>query len=124
MCFGSRLVEIIVGCCVVILSFCSISWEASRACRVGSACEVFISICAWVLKSFMVLFPRYILKNVHLSPLCFSSWSWRILNVMMCLDVCSLALYQHPPMRCVFVSGWLHLVRSIGPCELCLFLHW
>jgi hypothetical protein len=42
---------------------------------------------------------------------------------MLCLNVHNLALYLHPPMRYVIVSGWLHLVHTIGSWELCLFLH-
>ena len=45
LCFDGRLVGIIVGCCVVILSFCDPSWVASRACRVWSDCGLSISIC-------------------------------------------------------------------------------
>ena len=48
LCRGSSLVEIMVGCCVLLLSFCSPSWVASRACNVVSACNVVISICMWV----------------------------------------------------------------------------
>jgi len=44
LCFGSRLVGIIVGCCVVVFSFYSSSWVASRACRIGSACRGIISM--------------------------------------------------------------------------------
>jgi len=43
-CFGSRRVGIIVGCCVVILSFCSPSRVTSKVCRVWSACGMFSSI--------------------------------------------------------------------------------
>ena len=106
---------IMVGCCVFILSFCSPFRVASRACSVVSSCGVIISICVWVLKSLMVLFPRSILSINHLPPLCFFNWSWSSLNVLLCLDVRSLALNLHPPRRCVLVSGWLHLVHRIGP---------
>ena len=58
LCFGSRLVGMIVGCCVVVLSLCSHSCVAFRACKVGSACVVVISIRVCVLKSLTVLFPR------------------------------------------------------------------
>ena len=92
-------------------------------CRAWSACEVIISICAWVLKSLMVLFARSIPTIGHLPPLSFYIWSLRSLNVLLCLAVRSLTLYLHPPMRCVLGSGWLHLVHIIGPCELCLLLH-
>ena len=114
---------IIVGCSTFILSFCNPSRVASMACSVVSSCGIIISICVWVSKSLIVLFPRSILSIGHLPPLCFSSWSWRSLNVLLCLDVRSLALNLHPSMRCVLVSGWLHLVHSIGPWELCFFLH-
>ena len=124
LCLGSRSVGIMVGCSGFILSSCSPSCVASRACRVGSACGVIISICVWVLKSLIVLFPRFSLTIGHLPPLCFSNWSWRSLNVHLCMDVHNLALYSHPPKRYVLLSGWLHLVHIIGPCELCLFLHW
>jgi hypothetical protein len=36
------------------------------------------------------------------------------LNVLLCLEVRSFALYLHPPRRCVLVSGWLHFLHSIG----------
>jgi hypothetical protein len=70
-----------------------------------------------------VLFPRSILIIGHLPPLCFSDFSWNSLNVLLCLAVRSLELCLQPPRRCVLVRGWLHLVQSIGPCELCFFLH-
>ena len=75
LCLGNSSVEIMVGCCVFILSSCSPSWAASRACIVWSACGAIISICVWVFKSLMVLFPRSILTISNLPPLCFSS-SW------------------------------------------------
>jgi len=112
-----------VGCCVFILSSCSPSWVASKACKNGSACGAIISICVWVLKSLMVLLPWSMVTIGHLPPLFFFVWSWRSLNVLLCLDVRSLAVHLHPPRRCVMVSGWLHLVHSLGPCELYLFLH-
>ncbi len=32
--------------------------------------------------------------------------------------------FTHPPSRCVLlVSGWLHLLQSIGPCSLCCLLN-
>jgi len=81
LCLYSRSVGIMVGYCVFILSSCSPSWVASRAYRVGSACGAIISICVGVLISFMVLFPRSMLTIGNLPLLCFSSWSWRSLNV-------------------------------------------
>ena len=71
----------------------------------------------------MGLFPRSMLIIGHLSPLYFSISSCSSLNVVLCLDVRSLELCLYPPRRCVLVSGWLHLVHSTGPCELCFFLH-
>jgi hypothetical protein len=68
----------------------------------------------------MFLLPRSMLTIDHLPPLCFFNWSWRSLKVLLCLHVRILALYFHPPRRCVLVSGWLHLVYSIGPYELSL----
>jgi len=43
--------------------------------------------------------------------------------VLLCLDVRSLAMNLHSPRRYVLVSGWLHLVHSIGPGDLYFFLH-
>ena len=106
---------IMVGGCVFILSLCSPSWVDYRACSVVSSCGVIIFVCVWVLKSFMVLFPRSILIIGHLPPLCFSSCSCNSLKVLMCLDVRSLALDLHPTRRRVLVSGWLHLAHIIGP---------
>ena len=57
LCFGSSLVGIIVGCCVVVLSFCIPSWVDSRTCKVWSSCGVFTSICMCVLKFFMIFLP-------------------------------------------------------------------
>ena len=73
LCLGSRSVGIMVGCCVFVLSSCSPSWVASRACRFGSVYGAIISICVWVLKSFMVLSPRSMMTIGHLPPLCFSN---------------------------------------------------
>ena len=95
----------------------------SKACNVVSSCGVVISIFAWDLKSLMDLFPRSMLFIGHLPPLCFSNSSCSSLNVLLCLDVRSLELCLQPPRMCVLVSGWLHLVHSIGPYELCFFLH-
>jgi len=63
--FGSRVIGIIVGCSVDVLSFCNPSW----ACRVWSACGVLNSICVCVLKSLTGFFPRSILTIGHLPPL-------------------------------------------------------
>ncbi len=60
LCLGSRSVGIMVGCCVFNLSFCSPSWVTSRASSDVSACGVVISSCIWVLKSYTVLFPRFL----------------------------------------------------------------
>jgi len=123
LCLGSRSVGIMAGFCVFILSFCSPSLVASRACSVLSSCGVIISIRVWILKSSMVLFSRSIMNIAHVPPLCFSNCSWSSLNVLLCLDVRNLVLDLHPPRRCVLVSGWLYLVHSIGPCQLYFFLH-
>ena len=123
LCLGRMLVGIMVGCCVLSLSFCSPSCVASRACSVVSFCGVVISIFVWVLKSLTVLLPRSILVIGHLPPLCFSNCSCSSLNVLLCRDVRSLELCLHPPRRWVLVRGWLHLVHSIGPYVLCFFLH-
>ena len=48
-------------------------------------------------------------------PLCVWRSSCSSLTVLLFLEVVSFALYLHPPRRCVFVSGWLHLLHSIGP---------
>jgi hypothetical protein len=108
---------------VFILSFCSPSLVAYRACSGVFSFGVILYICVWVWKSLIDLFPRTMLTIGHLPPLCFSSCSWSSLNVLLCIDVRSLALNSYPPRRCVLVSGWLHLVHSVGPCELYFFLH-
>ena len=123
LCLGSRSVGIMVECCVIILSFCSPSRVSSRACSVVLSRDDIISICVWDLKSLMVWFPKSILSIDHLPPSCFFSWSWSSLNMMLCLNVRSLALDLYPPKRCVLVSGWLHMVHIFGPCELYFFLH-
>jgi hypothetical protein len=56
LCFGSRLLGIIVGCCVFVLSFCS-PWLSSRACRAWSTCGVLVSIRVYEFKSLVGLFP-------------------------------------------------------------------
>ena len=113
----------IVGCCVVSLSFCIPSLVASRDFSDESFCGVVISILVCVLKSLTVLLPRSILIIGHLPPLCFSNCSCSSLNVLLCRDIRSLAVCVHPPRRCVLVRGWLHLVQSIGPWVFCFFLH-
>jgi hypothetical protein len=55
LCFG--LVGIVVGCCVVVLSFCIPPWVDSRGCRVWSSCGVVTSICVCILKSLWVFSP-------------------------------------------------------------------
>ncbi len=69
LCFGSRLIGIVVGYSVVILLCCSSSWVASRACRVWSACGVLISISVCVFKSLMGFSPKSKLTIGHLQPL-------------------------------------------------------
>ncbi len=113
----------IVGCCEVSLSFCSPSLLASRDFSDESFCGVVISILVCALKSFTVLLPRSILIIGHRPPLCFSSCSCSSLDVLLCLDIRSLAVCVHPPRRCVLVRGWLHLVHSSGPWVFCFFLH-
>jgi hypothetical protein len=123
LCFGRRLVFIIIRCHVVALSFCIPSWVSSRVCRVWSSCGLVTSICVCDLQSLVGLLPRSMLMIGHLHLLWLSSRSWKSLNVLLCLDFRSLELCLHPPRRCVFVSGWLHLPHTIGPCVLCLYLH-
>ena len=43
--------------------------------------------------------------------------------MLLCLGVRSLDLNLRPPRRCVLVSGWLHLVHSIGPWDFYFLLH-
>ena len=86
-------------------------------------CPLAASSPLFSFESLMVLSPRSILIIGHLPPLCFFNSSCSSLNVLLCLDVRSLELCLQPPRSCVFVSCWLHLVHSIGPCELCFFLH-
>ena len=114
---------IIVGNCVLSLSFCNPSCVASMVCSDESFCGIVESVFVCVLKSLPVLLPRSILMIGHLPPLRFSNCSCRSLNVLLWRDVRSLALCLHPPKRCVFVRGWLHLVQSSGPWVFCFFLH-
>ena len=111
---GSRLIETIVGCSVVVLSVCSSSWVFSRACRVWSACGMLNYVCVCVLKSLMEFFPMSMLTIGHLPPLWLSNRSWRSLNVLLCLDVRSFELCLHPHKRCLFLIDWLYLPHSIG----------
>jgi hypothetical protein len=121
LCSGSRHVRISVECCVVILSFYVPSWVDSRAYKVWSSRGVVTYFCVYILKSLMSFVLRSMLTIRYRPPLSCSSWV--SLNVLLCLDVRSLELYLHPPKRCVFVSGWLYLPYSIGPCELHFFLY-
>jgi hypothetical protein len=82
---------------------------------VWSSCGVVVSSFVCALKSFTGLLPKSMLRIGNLPPLWVPGGSWRSLNVLLCLDVRSLALYLHPRKRCVFVSGWLHFLQSIGP---------
>jgi hypothetical protein len=53
----------------------------------------------------MVLFPRSILTIGDIPPLWFLSCSCSSLNMQLCLDVHSLALYLQPPRRFMLVRG-------------------
>ena len=88
---------------------------ASIDCNVWSSCVVIVSESVCVLKSFTSLFPRSMLRIGHLPPLCVWRSSCSSLNVILCLEVLSFALYLHLPRRCVLASGWLHFLQSIGP---------
>ena len=113
LCFGSMFSGILVGCFIVSLSFCRLSCVACDVYSVWSYCSVVVSSFICALKSFIGLLPRSIRRIRHQPPLWVPRRSWRSLNVLLCLDVRSLALYLHPHKRCVFVSGWLHFLRSI-----------
>ena len=110
-----------VGCLIFALSIWSPSCVASIDCSVWSSCVVIVSNSVSALKSFTGLFPRLLLRIGHLPPLCVWRSSCSSLNVLLCLEVLSFALYLHPPRRCVLVSGWLHYLHSIGP-VLCFLL--
>ena len=113
--FGSMFSGNMAGYFIVSLSCCRPSCVACNVCREWSSCGVVVSSFVCALKSFTGLLPKSMLNIGHLPPLWVPRRSWRSLNVMLCLDVRSLALYLHPPKRCVFVSGWLHVLQSIGP---------
>jgi len=106
---------------VCILSFWSPSCVASSDCSVWSSCIVIVSSRVCVLKSFIGFFPRSMLRIGHLPPLCVWRSSCRSLNVLLCLEVLNFALYLHPPNRCAFVRGCLHVFHSIGS-VLCFLL--
>ncbi len=116
------MLGMMVGWCIVVLSFWSASCMASMSCNVWSTCVVFVSMCICVLKSLAGLFPRSMLRIRHLPLLWVSRRSCRILNVMLCLETLSFALYLHPPKKCLLLRGWLHFLHSIGP-MLCVLLH-
>ena len=87
-----------------------------------SSCVVVVSKRVCVLKSFTGLFHRSMMRIGHLPPLCVWMSSCSSLNVLLCLEVLSFALYLHPPERCVLLSSWLHFLQSIG-LVLCFLLH-
>ena len=103
LCFGRIVLGMIVGCFMFALSFWSPSCVASMDCNVWSSCVVVVSMCSCALKFFVGLFPRSILRIGHLPPLCAWRRSCGSLNVLLCLDILSSALYLHPPRRCVLV---------------------
>ena len=107
--------DMMVGCVVFALSFWRPSRVASMDCNVWSSCVVVVSIFVCALKSFNVLFPRFMLRIVHLSPLCVWRRSCSSLNLLLCLEVLSFTLYLHPIMSCVLVRGWSHFLHGIGP---------
>jgi hypothetical protein len=119
--FGIIVVGMMVGCFIFALSFWSPSYVDSMDCNVWSLCVVVVSMCVCALKSFTGLSPRSILRIGHLPPLCVWRRSYSSLKVLLGLEVLSFALYLHPPMRCVLVSGWLHFLQSIGP-VICFLL--
>ena len=110
-----------VGCFVCFLSFWSPSSVASSTYSAWSSCVLIVSISVCDLKSLTGLFPRSMLRIGHLPPFCVWRSSCRSLNGLLCREVLIFALYLHPPRRCVFVSGWLHLLHIIGP-VLCFHL--
>ncbi len=99
------MLGMMVGRCFVALSFWKPSCVASMACNAWYYCVVFISMCICVLKSLTGLLPNSMLKIGHLPPLCVSRRSCRSLNVLLCLEILSFALYLHPCKRCVLVRG-------------------
>ena len=115
LCFGSKFSGIMVGCFIVSLSFYRPSCAACNVCSVWSSCVVVVSSFVCALKSFTSLLPKSMLSIDHLPPLCVPMRSWRSFKVLLCLDVRSLAFYLHHPKMCVFVSGLLHFLQSIGP---------
>ena len=88
---------------------------ASSAWSLWSSCVFIVSNSVCVLESFTGLFPRSMLRIGHLPPFCVWRSAWRSLNVLLCREVLIFALYLHPPRRCEFVSGWLHLLHIIDP---------
>ena len=78
----------------------------------------------FVFSSLMGCLPRSMLMIGHRPPIWLSIRACNNLKVIVCLDVLSFEAYLHPLMRCVFLSGWLHVLHIIGPCVLCRFFHW
>jgi hypothetical protein len=106
LCFGSMFSGIMMGCFIVSLSFCRPCCVACSVCGVWSSCGVVVSSFVCALKSYTGLLLRSMLRICHLPLLWVPMRSWRSLNVLLCLDVRSSALYLHLPKRCMFVSGW------------------
>ena len=121
LCFGRIVLVMMVGCSIFILSVWSPSCVAYMDCNVWSSCVEVVSMCICALKSFTVFFSRSMLRIGHLPPLCVWRRSCSSLNVLLCLEGLSFALYLHPPRRCVLVSVWLHFLQSIGP-VICFLL--
>ena len=115
------MLGMMVGCFIVASSFWSPSFVAYMDCNVWSSYMVVVSMCVCALKSFTGLFLRLMLRIDHLPP--FRVWmrSCSSLNVLLCLEVLSFALYLHLPRRCVLVTVWLDFLQSIGPL-LCFLL--
>jgi len=111
--FGRISLGMMVGCVMFALSFWS-PCVASMDCNVWSSRVLVVSMRVCALKSFTGLFPRSMLRIGHLPPLCVWRRSCSSLNVLLCLEVLSFALYLHPPRRCVLVSGCLHFLQNIG----------
>ncbi len=101
---SSSVLGIMVGCVVVSFSFWSPS-VAFMSCDEWSSCREFFYIYVCVLKPLTGLRPMSMLRIGYLPPLWIYRRSWRIFNVILCLEIPRFALYVHSHKRCPSVRG-------------------
>ena len=70
----------------------------------------------WLRKSVTGRFPRSTPMTGHRPPFDFCSSWWSNRKVLLCLFVLSIAVYLHPPRRCVLLRGAWHFEQvGVGP---------